>query len=495
MTEKSIHLKIFIILIVIIISFFIGCKPSDKILPGNVKKGEKAIDLSVTDSPALVVFYIGNCYWLNNNTWELLKISQVLTVHDIIKTDVDSSLEIQIGNMALLYIEENTEIALESLLYELDKKEMKIYLKKGSVFSSLKKLLLNERFELETPNVILSIRGTEFLVKESDEETFIAVEEGSVILLPPGLYEHMDDSPGKEYMTIYNQVKASLIKEAPVLGKEKEIIITRETSLRMKEKVKAVLSLIKNKEQGESNITEEKIMNQVNLVSESLQQLEMGITDWTDDSKEEIKMKRHDVMINLTEDSSGKIIDIQKIDLTIVEIETDSDDALVYKNNDLIGKKRIGALYNAGEEFTFLVKCSGYEDTEFNLKTEAATHYSYNVRLLKEEISHPDDPLFEEKSENQEKEIIEPVTKDSQEQTVVIINTTPGDAAIYINEEYTAKGTYTGYFNKGDKFLILCKRKGYFDASLNAKIEEWGVKKIDRSNDYRCHECPDNWSD
>ena len=191
MKRKRIFGEMLLICIVLILLYY-SCGSQNNRLPENIDEEQKQVLLSDNKSPALVVFYIGDCSILKNNTWESIRIGQFLSENDTIKVDKDSYLEIKLNDKALICIEENSEILIQSLYSELDKKIMKLYLKEGSVFNSLKKLLPDESYELVTPNVILSIRGTQFMVKESNEHTLVAVREGSVALLPPGIYEHSD---------------------------------------------------------------------------------------------------------------------------------------------------------------------------------------------------------------------------------------------------------------------------------------------------------------
>ncbi|MBN2531973.1 MAG: PQQ-binding-like beta-propeller repeat protein [Spirochaetales bacterium] len=461
---------------IIILAFITGCTPDTANLPENVKKGEKSISTGIVNSPAVVVFYIGNCYRFNNSDWELLSIGQCLKENDTIKVGPDSYLEIQIGNRAIICIEENTEVILESLFYELDSKEIKLHLKEGSLFSTLKKLLYNETFEVETPKVILSIRGTQFLVKENQEETLVAVKEGSVMLLPPGI-----NKPGTQdndrYKKMIEQVTVSLQKEAPVLLKEKEIIITKGTAFHLKKEIEPVLSYIEDSIKDKRDITEDQLLLRVKDIKKSMHALENRITDWQIDTKKEIQGKKQVSDISLPEDTKG--MDILLKESTIVEVNVDFDKALVYMDNTLIGKQRMGILYNPEKQFSFSVVCPGYEDTVFNVKTKAGIHYSYNVRLLKEEEKSPGDMVYEEETETWEvfkKETTGP-EKDAITETIVTIKTEPEDSAIYINGEFTGYGTYTGQFKKGDKLSIFCMREGYYDATMNATIEDWGVKE------------------
>ncbi|MBN2443810.1 MAG: PQQ-binding-like beta-propeller repeat protein [Spirochaetales bacterium] len=376
---------LYVILLIIFCIFFYGCFRQAGDLPENINEKETTAKLSGTVTPALVVFYIGHCYVLQNDIWETLGIGQFLAQNDTIKVESDSYLEIKLGDKAIICIEENSEVTIQSLLYEIDKKDIQLYLKKGSVFNSLGKLLPHESFEVITPNVILSVRGTQFLVKEDSRQTHVAVKEGSVALLPPGIYETINSGSNNRQMNRIDELKSTLIGDAPLLNQKKEIVITKEKASLVKETVYSLISFIMDTRETTDNYYEKELFARTRRVTESLNRLKKDIIDVTEETKKHLFSPRYSIPGNKGYDGTGSNHTSMYANPVLIEIEVDADDAVVYMNDTIVGKKRIGALYDKAEKYTFVIKCPGYEDTQFDINSKTGIHYNYTVHLQKDE--------------------------------------------------------------------------------------------------------------
>ena len=114
-----------------------------------------------------------------------------LRSNDDIKVGDDSSLIIKLDEDKFIYLQENSEISLVSS--EKDASLTRIVLYEGTIITEVKEKLNNDVFDVETPNSVMSIRGTivSTTVEEKEEETEVThkLVEGNVdvtVIQPDG---------------------------------------------------------------------------------------------------------------------------------------------------------------------------------------------------------------------------------------------------------------------------------------------------------------------
>lgn len=129
---------------------------------------------------------------------------------DTIITQAASSAEILIDDGSLISIAEKTEIKLNELTADNQKKmiQSSIFLKIGRLFANISRFTHREsRFSVKTPTAVAGVRGTDFIVETEDTlQTQVGVFDGEVTV--EGLDETgsvMDDS--RVLLTSGNQTR------------------------------------------------------------------------------------------------------------------------------------------------------------------------------------------------------------------------------------------------------------------------------------------------
>lgn len=103
---------------------------------------------------------------------------------DCLYTKSGCNVSIVLDNNSQLIIGENSIVDLAQMRkISSNESNTTVSLKKGSVFSSIKKKLSDkETYQIKTPNAIAGVRGTKFYVNVEKGDTFVNVVEGTVIL-------------------------------------------------------------------------------------------------------------------------------------------------------------------------------------------------------------------------------------------------------------------------------------------------------------------------
>jgi hypothetical protein len=101
---------------------------------------------------------------------------------DIVTTDAMSTATIQLEEVGIVRIAENSRLEMKSLIAENGATELK--LENGSVFSRVLKKPGRE-FRVQTPTLVASVRGTEFMVVADWTRGSVLVREGTVAVATP----------------------------------------------------------------------------------------------------------------------------------------------------------------------------------------------------------------------------------------------------------------------------------------------------------------------
>ena len=105
------------------------------------------------------------------------------TEGDTIFTREDGQVNVQLDASKLVYVSPNTEVVFTELVDSIDGKGDKNYLNlyEGKVLIDIdEKLQGDSKFEVETPNAIMGVMGTEFIISYENGGTWVVVTEGEV---------------------------------------------------------------------------------------------------------------------------------------------------------------------------------------------------------------------------------------------------------------------------------------------------------------------------
>ena len=185
-----------------------------------------------------------------NNKWQTPTLNQELSLNDKVKTGDSGSATLLLMEKAIISIEPSTEIEISAL----KENEIKIKQTSGSTWNKFLGILGVDTYEVETPNAVASVRGTEFNVKNNS----VLTSEGIV-----GYKTEIEE-------ILVNKYEKVEIKEGLKLEK---VEITSEEKLIILEKKKDTLNNLKNlrtKEIEKNTFLVNKAKNMYNLTDEDI---------------------------------------------------------------------------------------------------------------------------------------------------------------------------------------------------------------------------------
>lgn len=171
-------MKIRAIYVFILLLFLINCTKS--------KLQQNRLETLEANRNSCTVTYVdGKAYIVdeNDNVVANIKSGMDLTENSLIKTDVNSYLELTIGENSIVRIKENTKIKLITLLKINEKTDTDIKLEVGSIFANPEKLTSGSTFKITTRSITAGVRGTEFIVVSTEKgDVTVAVKKGEVFV-------------------------------------------------------------------------------------------------------------------------------------------------------------------------------------------------------------------------------------------------------------------------------------------------------------------------
>jgi hypothetical protein len=132
---------------------------------------------------AEIVFLEGKVGIIKNGSKEKTRsgsIGDVLYPGDSVQTHAGSFCEIEIPDLGVIKVTENTIFALTRFVAE--KRQCDIKLIAGKLFAKVHKISRKERFTLRAGSVVFGVRGTDFALQKKSEEITVAVHQGNVYL-------------------------------------------------------------------------------------------------------------------------------------------------------------------------------------------------------------------------------------------------------------------------------------------------------------------------
>lgn len=152
------------------ISFF-SCAPVTTGLPKFQPPGPNQVVVSSLR---------GEVYVLRQDSWVELLPGDLVGPQDLLRVTARSQVELQLGNGAILSLQENTLFRMEEIEWSLEKSLLKGNLEAGTVISKVHKLAQGTDLRIRSGGVSAGVRGTEFLVRRTPNEVLTAVASGEV---------------------------------------------------------------------------------------------------------------------------------------------------------------------------------------------------------------------------------------------------------------------------------------------------------------------------
>lgn len=116
-----------------------------------------------------------------------VRVTTRLKEKDVIRTRVESSIEVRLDDGSVFSIQENSVVDLAKLVGQGDATQTKLHIQSGKVLFQVKKLASKKSdFEFETPTATAAIRGTMGGIGTTGKQVYAYLEEGRLALQPRG---------------------------------------------------------------------------------------------------------------------------------------------------------------------------------------------------------------------------------------------------------------------------------------------------------------------
>jgi len=130
---------------------------------------------------AYITFFAGKVELIHKGKPAEPSIKLSLNDADLIKTGANSFVLLQVEEMIVVKIAENSTVTVKSIL---DGKKRELFTDRGTILSRVVTLPGNSTYKVGTPAIVASVRGTEFSVKYRPGTAVLAVRRGAVAVSP-----------------------------------------------------------------------------------------------------------------------------------------------------------------------------------------------------------------------------------------------------------------------------------------------------------------------
>ncbi|WP_321990901.1 FecR domain-containing protein [Marispirochaeta aestuarii] len=359
-------------------------------------------ELPPVETPALdegIIAYIsGEVDIADESGWFPAEIGDLISPSDRIRTAADSSCEIQFGRIAVISLQENTEIDISRINLTPESSKVGIAMAAGTVLSKVQKLSGADSFSVRTQSAVCGVRGTEFSVTtDASGQSVFAVREGSVAILPPD----MDTEELKKQLTGQEAEAEALIDQlletAPRVEANQEMALgpdfaeeTREAA----ESVKQSITQIAAAESPEERKEKTRVLAAATMETSRILRTGSAAPAEISPEKSEVlkqtdKMRILEIPVAATKDDSPEL---SKTRLSKVAVKADPADASILLNGESAGKGSYSALFEEGSSLTFTLQRDGYTDYEFSISVSSDSARLYNVKLASLSSQAPTPP-------------------------------------------------------------------------------------------------------
>jgi hypothetical protein len=177
------------------------------------------LSLHLYAQEAKVTFLINNVgvkLDLQQKEWTPLKINEIVPEQAIVRCGEDSRCELMLSDGSVVKILANSMLQVKSVATE-TKKETNILTLLGRFFFKVKKGILGD-YVVKSPNSVIAVRGTEFLVANKAKESEVWVQSGLVNFSDKNMTTYVQVAEGQKSM-----VKAGGFPTKPAALTVKEI--------------------------------------------------------------------------------------------------------------------------------------------------------------------------------------------------------------------------------------------------------------------------------
>jgi len=542
--------KLFIIFILVILSVSCNQKqPAQSVAETDSESVEipevkleptvtETKDLSPVETPeykqALITFISGDVFKLENGEWVYVEIGDLLEENDSIQVDTDSFCEIQFGDRAVIRVEENTELALNTVTLKSGDSKIGIELAAGLVLCKVQKLTANDRFNVKTPSAACGVRGTQFSVKvEPGVDTVLAVKKGAVAILPPELVieKLVDDAGpnGNVVKTVLEKIEAS----ASVVSANEEINLTAKSFKELDSSVSQITKIMdtiisdKGQKKEVSKKTVDALSSAVKIVAETTEIAKIDVKKLSVQNVAKLESTEDMRMVNIpavlvpepesNEDSSESTVTkpVPLVSLHKFSLKVIPSNAEIILDSKTVGSGSFSGIFEEGEILNFKFIGTNYESQSMSFTVSKETSRQYTVTLAenkkdtqtksknvepletdtetqKEEQEQltpiEEEKVVESKVETVKQEVVvkevsmdkAPVTEKPVVPKLFTVNVKidPLDSNLFINGDKTGSGIFSGKFPEGTQLEIMGSRNGFSKKSVLLSVGDKEVNSV-----------------
>jgi len=492
-----------ITLIVVTVGLLLSCGPQkmeiEESSPQTAKESQDvssappdAVEIS-NGTQGLVVFLTGDVTAQRDGEEVYLDIGDSVEQSDLISTLENGYCEIQLGETAVVRMEANSVLQIQTLFSADEGSRTAVDLQNGTVLCKVKKLLEEDSFQVKTSTVVCGVRGTQFSVSagEQAQNTLLAVKEGAVAVTPRSLDQVSELAVNEKALA---PIAAKIQETALVVGPSEELSVQKDTFKESEEMTKIVAAVVKKVEEKKKAASEagsgdratekeamdniEKAMQQeVSKMLVSLEQAPQNIApealkvqNISEKSKEVLKKTDSMEIVGIPvaasvpgQDNSPAAPSLYKF-----QIDVTPSEALISGNGNLLGKGHYAKLYADGTVLKMKISLEGYKTKTLDVTVGKDNPGTFSVEL---------DKIPEEKSEPVSEDVPEdvlasaPVVENPVSEPVlfpVSIQVQPSDASLVVNGEKSPNGEWSGSMEDGSVLKIEASRDGY--EPVNRKV-------------------------
>ena len=406
---------------------------------------------------AVVVFIMGEALLEEVGGWRPLEVGTTLSVDDVIQVAGDSYCEIELGNVATVRVDADSEVTMRRLLFSDDENDVRVALNRGAVLSRVRTLAQGSSYAVQTESTVAGVRGTEF--RASVDETGaakVAVREGRVGVRP--VVPEVDDfEPVDEVQRrTVRRIQEALDEASVNVESNQEIEVTRE---RATEAANVLVSVRESVAEVLRTADEEGAEEVARTAREAAPTATAALPQTQPVSEEsrvalEQIAQLHPVSIfeqreeRAAREEEAEEQEPEEPRLVSLEVVARPENATILLNGDRRAVGRLAGVFPRGEELSIRVEAEGYQPVSFPITLRDVQGRSLTVTL---------DPVPE---------------------TSLRIRTDPVDADVVINGEIVGTGSVEQTYPVGTPLSVTAVHPDYTAEAQDIVLEEEGTREL-----------------
>lgn len=450
----------------------------------STQSSAAAVEIS-DDTQGLIVFLTGDVVLNRDGEEEYLNIGDSVSQSDLIKTEENGYCEIQLGDIAVIRMDANSILQIQTLINNSDGSRIGVDLERGTVLCKVKKLLDDDSFQVKTNTVVCGVRGTQFSVSSDQAaDTLLAVKEGAVAVKPRS-FDKVSELAVEEIALA--PIAAKIEEISVVVSASEELTVQKDTFKDVEELIDVVDAVVqkveeKNKAEAaykndetesgkeELAVLVQDIEDEVEILLVSLEEspeaVALEILDVKEISEEAVEvLKATDSMDIIVIPVAAAVKEKKVPVLYRVQISSTPSSAIISQNGNVLGKGRFEKLYTEGSEVNMTVSLEGYESQSLMMTVDDMNSGDYSIVL--EEIlieEEQEEPVVEAEVEVEAVLTVAPVETPTLTEDADLINVSisvePADAVLKING-VSVSNLWTSEEKEGTVIKVEASRRAY----------------------------------